>query len=141
MKQLLFVLALVSSMLTSYANDVNSPALIAGLKSSFPLAKEAKWSATGDYFKAQFTQDGKEQTAFFTERGEWIATARNISSEELPKELRASLKEPMQHSWITDLVVMTTEEGTSYYVQLQNADTKIIRQSVSDKKWKSYTAL
>jgi hypothetical protein len=129
-------------MLTSYAKDgITSPALTAGLKTSFPLAKEAKWSASGDFFKAQFTQDGKEQTAFFTERGEWIATVRNISSEELPKELKASLKENLQNSWITDLIVMTTEEGSSYYVQLQTADTKIIRQSVGDKKWKSYTTL
>ena len=141
MKQLLFVLALVSSMLTSYARDgVATPALASALKTSFPLAKEAKWSQAGAYFKAQFTLDGKEQTAFFTERGEWIASIRNISSEELPKELKSSLKEALQHSWITDLIVMTTEEGTSYYVQLQNADTKIIRQSVGDKKWKSYSA-
>lgn len=142
MKQVLFVLALVSSMLTSYAKDgVASPALIAGLKTSFPFAKEAKWSASGELFKAQFIQDGKEQTAFFTERGEWIATVRNISSEELPIVLKASLKENLQHSWITDLIVMTTDEGTTYYVQLQNADAKIIRQSVGDKKWKYYTSL
>ena len=142
MKQLLFVLALVSSMLTSYAKDgITSPALAAGLQSRFPLATEATWSVSGDFFKAQFTQDGKEQTAFFTERGEWIATARNISSEELPKELKASLKEALQHSWITDLIVITTEEGTSYFVQLQSADNKIIKQSVGGKKWKSYTAL
>ena len=141
MKQLLFVLALVSSMLTSYATEgVNSPALTAGFQTSFPLAKEAKWSAAGDFFKAEFMQEGKAQTAFFTARGEWIATTRNISSEELPKDLKHSLKEVLQHSWITDLVVMDTEEGTSYFVQLQNADTKIIRQSVGDKKWKSYTA-
>jgi hypothetical protein len=129
-------------MLTSYGRDgISSPALASGLKTSFPMAKEAKWSQSGAFFKAQFSLDGKEQTAFFTERGEWIATARNISSAELPKELKASLKEALQHSWITDLIVMTTDEGTSYYVQLENADTKTIRQSVNDKKWKSYTAL
>lgn len=142
MKQLFFILALVSSMLTSYGRDGGATlALSSGLKASFPLAKEARWSQAGGYFKAEFTLDGKEQTAFFTERGEWIATVRNISSEELPGELKSSLKESLQHSWITDLIVMTTEEGTSYYVQLQNADTKIIRQSVGGKKWKSYTAL
>ncbi len=106
---------------------------------SYPKAQEIKWSKIDSYEKVNFKMDGQEQTAFFTQDGEWIATTRNISLEQLPKALKENLKNEMNDFWITDLIIMSTGSGDTYYVQLENADSKLIKQSVSGKRWTSFT--
>jgi hypothetical protein len=141
MKQL-FVLffAALFSVSTTYASvSPTTPAAEVGLSTTFPLAENVKWSNVNDYYKAQFNIDNKDYTAFFTFSGDLVASTRNVSSDELPKGLRQSLNEEMKDSWITGLVMMSTKEGDTYFVQLENATNKVIKKSVGNKKWSAYT--
>lgn len=141
MKQL-FSLLIVAflSVSASYASEhPATPAAFASFNTSFPKAQEVKWSKVNSYDKVNFKMDGHEQTAFFTQDGEWIATTSNISLEQLPKALQENLKKEMNDFWITDLIIMSTGSGDTYYVQLENADSKSIKQSVSGKRWTSFT--
>ena len=62
----------------------------------------------------------------------------NSSSLQLPITLQASLKNNYEGYWITDLFEMANEEGTSYYVTLESADSKLVLKSVSNTFWSNY---
>ena len=66
-----------------------------------------------------------------------IALTRNLSSLELPIALQASLKKNYDCYWISDLIEVAREQGTSYYITLENADTKLTLKS-SGLDWSSY---
>ncbi len=141
MKQLfsLLIVALLSVSASYASESPATPAAFISFNTSYPKAQEIKWSKVDSYEKVNFKMDGQEQTAFFTQDGEWIATTRNIPLEQLPKALKENLKNEMNDFWITDLIIMSTGSGDTYYVQLENADSKLIKQSVSGKRWTSFT--
>ena len=67
-----------------------------------------------------------------------IAMTRNISSLQLPIALQASLKNKYESYWISGLVEMATDEGTCYYITLENADTKLVLKSDVNSDWSNY---
>ena len=66
-----------------------------------------------------------------------IAITRNISSTQLPISLQTNLKNNYEGFWISDLFEVANEEGTTYYVTVENADTKLILKS-SNSDWVTY---
>jgi hypothetical protein len=52
--------------------------------------------------------------------------------------LTAELKKNYEGYWITDLFEIATDSQTSYYVTLENADHKIVLESVGVQGWQSY---
>jgi hypothetical protein len=82
--------------------------------------------------------NGQYSAAFYNVDGDLIALTTNISSVKLPKALRASLKNDMQHYWVTDAFVVSIEGDRTYYVQLENADSRIVLKSAGAKKWNVY---
>ncbi|MGZ8517547.1 MAG: hypothetical protein ACXWWD_09360 [Chitinophagaceae bacterium] len=62
---------------------------------------------------------------------------RNISSLELPISLQTNLKNNYSKYWISDLFEISNNEGTSYYITLENADSKIVLKSDSNK-WNTF---
>ncbi len=77
---------------------------------------------------------------FFDQQGELIASTHSISLNNLPNALKTNLQKEMKTYWISDLIVMTTKDGESYFVQLEYAGSKIIKQS-SGNKWIVYKNL
>ena len=135
MKQLLSILiALTISATSIYAGEKPySVAPFNSLTTAFPKATEIVWTEAGPLHKATFSSEGKVYTAFF-DGVELIATTRSISVNELPKGLKENLKNELNGSWVRDLVVMTTPVGSEeYFVQLENAYTKTIKQSAGNK--------
>lgn len=141
MKRLVLTLTLALSLisLSSFANDENiSPAAIASFNNAFRSATEVNWSVNDNYFKADFALNGQYVSAFYNEEGKMIAMTRNISSLQLPIALQASLKNKYESYWISGLVEMATDEGTSYYITLENADTKLVLKSGVNSDWSNY---
>jgi hypothetical protein len=56
---------------------------------------------------------------------------------QLPISLQTSLKKQCGDLWISDLFEVANDQGTSYYVTLENADTKIVLKS-SGSDWTTY---
>ena len=52
-------------------------------------------------------------------------------------KLQTSLKKQQEGFWITNLIVVAKEYGTSYYVTLENADTRIVLKA-SGNSWEVY---
>jgi hypothetical protein len=134
MKRLLVTLTIALSFisLSSFANDEVSPSAIKSFNSSFKNATEVKWTITDDYFKADFALNGQYVSAFYDTDGKMIALTRNISSLQLPIALQADLKKDYDAYWISDVVEVANEFGTSYYITLETADTQLILKSEGD---------
>lgn len=141
MKRLVITLTIVLSLISmsSFADEgkINDN-VIRSFNSSFKNASEVNWSTTSNLYKANFTMNGQYLSAFFDTDGKMVALTRNISSLQLPISLQTSLKNKYENYWISDLFEIADEEGTSYYVTLENSDTKIVLKSSYHSDWTFY---
>jgi len=141
MKRLLVTLTIALSLvsLSSFANagEEVSPKALEAFQTSFKNATEVNWTVSENFYKASFALNGQYITAYYDAEGSMKALTRNISSVQLPLTLQADLKKNYDNFWISDLFEMASEDGTSYYITLENADTKMILKSNSSQ-WESF---
>lgn len=141
MKTLFILLTVIASFFskTSLANDeVVSPAVLKSFQSSFVNAKEVDWSLYQTLYKARFALDGQYINAYYNSDGSLVAMTRNISSSQLPIALQTTIKNEYTAFWISDLFEIANEEGTSYYITLENADTKLVLKSTNNAAWSKF---
>ena len=139
MKKLILTLAVALSTLCSFAGDVTvSSRVLDAFKTDFASAKEITWTVNNDYYKASFVFNDQHVAAFYNTDGELIGMTRYISSLDLPLSLQTKLKNGYKNYWISDLFEVSNQEGTSYYITLENADSKIILKSTGGEAWKTY---
>jgi len=140
MKRILVTLTVLLSLISmsSFANEgkVNSRVL-ESFNASFKNATEVDWTVSENFYKADFSLNGQYVAAYYDEAGQMIALTRNISSMQLPISLQTSLKKQCEDLWISDLFEVANDQGTSYYVTLENADTKVVLKS-SGSDWTTY---
>ncbi len=141
MKPLFILLTVIASLFTktSSANDdVTNTAVLKSFQSSFANAKEIDWSLTKSFYKASFTLDGLHINAYYNSDGSLMAMTRNITSSQLPIALQTIIKKEYSAFWISDLFEIANEEGTSYYITLENADTKLVLKSTNNSAWSKF---
>ncbi|MCW3075262.1 MAG: hypothetical protein JWP69_2331 [Flaviaesturariibacter sp.] len=142
MKTLFISLSLLASSIFSNAAHINttiSPSALTSFEASFTKAKEIAWQDMGTMYKVNFLLDGISATAFYQPDGKLIGFTKKLSTLSLPSSLKKALQKELKNKWITDLVVLTNEEGTSYFVNLEDADNKMVLKSVNNKKWAFYS--
>jgi len=140
MKRLLVTLTIALSFisLSSFANaDDVSPKAVKSFNKSFKNATEVKWTVTDNYVKADFALNGQYVSAFYNEDGSMIALTRNLSSLQLPITLQADLKRNYDCYWISNVLEVANEEGTSYYITLETADDQLTLKSSGDN-WSTF---
>ncbi|HKZ67414.1 MAG TPA: hypothetical protein VJ111_13700 [Chitinophagaceae bacterium] len=139
MKKIIIMLAVAVSSLTAFAGEKNvSATVLNSFNKEFAGAKEVQWTNTNDYYKAAFVYNGQNVNAFYQLDGGLIAITRNISSLELPINLQTNLKNSYSKYWISDLFEVSNNEGTSYYITVENADSKIVLKSSGAGQWNTY---
>lgn len=142
MKRLLLTLTVALSLtsLSSFAggDEKISAKALESFKNLFKSATGVNWSVSENYYKANFSLNGQNVSAYYDEQGIMMALTRNISPLNLPIALQANLKKNYDEYWISDLFEMANDEGTSYYITLENADTKMILKSTSGSGWSTY---
>lgn len=140
MKRLFATLTIALSFisLTSFAHDKETPdAALQSFKSSFKNATEVSWTATNDYYKATFTLNGQNVSAFYDGDGKMIAITRNISPSQMPIVLQSNIKKDYENFWISNLFEVASDQGTNYYITLENADTRLVLKSIAGE-WNVY---
>jgi hypothetical protein len=55
--------------------------------------------------------------------------------------LQTELKKDHANEWITELFEMSHDNGTDYYITLENADNKTILKSSNNSTWSVYKKL
>ena len=140
MKLFLFALTafLSFSSLKSNAQNIKvSASVMSAFQSSFGNATDVKWKDGGNYYKADFTMNGQYVTAFYDATANLIGVTKNISPVQLPITLQTSLKKSYEDYWVSDLFELSGENGTSYYVTVEDGDSKITLKSVGNT-WMTY---
>lgn len=140
MKRIVITLTVLFSLVSfsSFANEVKvNSKVLESFNSYFKNATEVDWTVTQNFYKADFSLNGQYVAAYYNEAGELVAITRNISSTQLPISLQTNLKKGHEDFWISDLFEVANEQGTIYYVTLENADTKLVLKS-SDSNWTTY---
>lgn len=136
-KTILSVALLISIGVSSFANNtegVNQKVTSSFVK-DFNNAKDVKWENGKEFSKVTFTLNGQVMFAYYAANGEKLAMSRNIVSSQLPINLLTDLKKNYNEYWISDLFEMAAGNETSYYVTLENADTKLVLKSSDAANW------
>jgi|SRR5688572_6200742 len=135
MKKIIIMLAITISSLAVFAGEENvNKKVLNAFSQEFAGAKDVKWTAYETYYKASFVFNSQFVYAFYKLDGEMVAMTRNISSLDLPMTLQASLKKYTGY-WISDLFEISNNDGTNYYITMENAGSKIILKSNSGGNW------
>lgn len=137
MKRVLFTLALAVSLvsMSSFATGENlvSREALESFQKSFKTATNITWSVSETFYKASFSLNGIYASAYYTSDGKMIALTRNISSLQLPMTLQASLKQDYSQYWISDLFELANDEGTHYYITVEDGDNRLVLKSNSSE--------
>ncbi len=140
MKRIVITLTVLFSLVSfsSFANEVKvNSKVLESFNSYFKNATEVDWTVSQNFYKADFSLNGQYVAAYYDEAGQLVAITRNISSTQLPISLQANLKKGHEQFWISDLFEVANEQGTTYYVTLENADTKLVLKS-SGSDWTGF---
>jgi hypothetical protein len=134
----LFVALLILSTAT-FATDITpSEKLQKEFNRSFGESTEVKWEKVADYYKASFLQNGQYLIAYFDGFNNVVSISRNITINMLPLMLNKSLDDVTSEStWITDCIELLGENGTEYYLVIEDADQETIYQS-NGNSWDVY---
>jgi hypothetical protein len=137
MKKMIVVLAMIlTGSITALAGNPNvSKEVLAAFQQNFGTATEVQWTTGENYYKASFVFNGRYISAYYNESGELYGIIRHISSLDLPLQLLMSLKKDYSQYWITDLFELAKNSGTSYYITLEDADTKIVLKASDSNEW------
>ncbi len=136
-KKIVILTALVIlAVATTFANDneIGKNAL-STFSETFTKATNVKWERNSHYYAASFQMNGQSLTALLSENGDMIAVSRNILSTEMPLHLQTTLARDYSAYWISDLVEYAVGSETRYYVTVEDADKKIVLESVNTYDW------
>jgi len=141
MKKMMVALAMILTMssITAFAGDGDvSAKVLNAFQQDFSSAAEVKWTEGDNYYKASFIYNSQFVSAYYSIDGELYGVTRYISSLDLPLNLLMSLKKDYSQFWITDLFELSKKEGTSYYITLEDADTKFVLKASDGSDWTTY---
>ena len=140
MKKLITVLAILITLVSNaFAGEKEIESKIHdSFKSKFTTVQDIKWETGTNYYKAAFTYYGNRMFAYYSQEAELLGVVRYFSPTQLPYYLQSCLKQNYKSFWITNLLELSTDNGFSYYIILENADRKIILKSRNGRNWKIY---
>ena len=137
---LMWAMMLTMGISSAFANfeETISQRAISSFKKDFTEAQDVKWETNKDFVKATFKMNDQVMFAYYSQEGELMALTRNIVSGQLPINLLSELKKNYSAYWITDLFEVSSSSDASYYVTLQDADTRMILKSNGISTWQLF---
>ncbi len=116
------------------AMAVVPPKVSAGINTKFlkefKNAANISWVRTGDYTEAIFDWNGIKSQAFFSQEGNLVAFAQNVSIEYLPQKALNILETKYSKYKISEVSkIEHADVGTKYYIALENDTKKLILES------------
>lgn len=133
---MIMTLAIVISTMSAFAREENVNAkVLDAFKSEFQSAKEVEWTAGNNYYQATFVYKDKHLFAYYNTEGELIGLTRYLSPDDLSLNLQMSLKKNYSDYWISDLFEVAKNDGTTYYITIEDAGSKIVLKSSDSNSW------
>ncbi|NTS39356.1 hypothetical protein HRG84_00435 [Flavisolibacter sp. BT320] len=140
MKPLFFILTALLSLgsLQSDAQEIQvSTAVSNAFHHAFKNASQVEWKDGGNFYKADFVLNGQYVTAFFNTDAKLMAVTKNISPVQLPITLQNNLKTAYDEYWVSELFELSDESGTSYYVTVEDGESRITLKSFGNN-WSTF---
>jgi hypothetical protein len=142
MKSTVLSLAAVLIMgLSAFAgkNDEVSKLAVRAFNKDFAMARNISWEQKDNFVKVTFTMNDQVMFAYYNNNGTLQAVVRNLVSDQLPINLLTQLKSEYSGYWISDLFEVASDDQTTYYVTLENADKKLVLNSADSSSWIVYS--
>jgi hypothetical protein len=122
MKTILVAVFALSS-LFSFASGTKKKS-VASYRTTQSLAVEfgnvdnLKWStASNNLTRADFTVEDQQVAAFFDEAGEYVASTRVLTFNDLPKKLRSLIQKNIADEKINQILLMSSKDETAYFIE------------------------
>jgi hypothetical protein len=142
MKKKILLLSIVLVSFTAFSFAADAPAVsknvISSFNKQFSNARDIKWEHQANFEKVEFTMNDMVLFAYFNNNGELLAVSRFISPNQLPLQILTSLKSNYADYWVSDLFEIQTENGTSYYATIENANQILILKSEGMSEWQTF---
>ena len=103
----------------------------------FNKAELVDYASGKDYTRLTLKMNDMIVFAYYSENGDLLAATRNIKSTQLPLSLLLDLKKNYTGYWITDLFEMSSGNQSSYYMSMENGDTKVNLKSSNNDSWET----
>ena len=116
-------------------NDGVNEQAVQSFKKDFVNASNISWEQKQDYVKVTFSLNDQVLFAYYSNSGDLQAVVRNITSVQLPIGLLSDLKKDYNEFWISDLFEIASNDQTTYYITLENANKKIVLKSEGSFDW------
>jgi hypothetical protein len=134
-----FSLAFYLFVTIAFASDIDvTPQVLKSFESSFVTAKNVKWSLVESLYLAEFNVDGQQISAFYDVEGKLVASARHIPVVQMPISLQSSLKSHTEGYQVIDVFELNNDDGTNYYVTIENDSKRILLKSGVNSDWSTY---
>lgn len=138
MKKMILTLAIAVSTLSAFAGEVKvSEKVLISFNAEFTTATDIEWTVAANYYMASFVYNEQHVFAYYGTEGELLGMTRYILQTDLPLSLQKEIKKNYVNYWISDLFEVSKNEGTSYFITLENADIKLVLKS-SGGNWSSF---
>jgi len=143
MKKRILILALVLVGMSSFSFAVDIPGVNNQVQTRFNRefvnAKDVKWESHENFIKVSFQMNDMVLFAYYLPNGDQLAVTRFISPNQLPIRLLTTLKKDHSGYWISDLFELNDNDGTEYYITIENdSQTKVLKSS-ADGEWSTYS--
>lgn len=102
------------------------PRVLSAFKLEFSTAKNVQWEIAADFTTARFSLYDQGFTAYFTNEGELMGTARTIAYMQLPLSIIKQLESRYTGYDISSIIEFTREGETSYYIQVAGKLKKLL---------------
>jgi hypothetical protein len=133
----LAVLVTISSAFAGNKDGASDKA-VKSFNKDFAQARNVEWDTNRDMQKATFELNGQVLFAYYSKDGELLATSRNLATNQLPIRLSASLKQQYGDYWVSDLFEMASNNESSYYITIENAENKTVLRAIGAGDWQLY---
>lgn len=136
-RMFLVALILMIGFSNSFANgeEAISKKILEAFKSEFVNAGNPNWENTRSFAKVTFTLGGQVMFAYYSFDGTLLAATRNITSSQLPITLLSDLKKEYAQYWISDLFELSNENGTTYFLTVENGDQSVVLKASGIAGW------
>jgi hypothetical protein len=138
MKKMRLMIGLIAITLgsTAFAGEIGIDKRVQkAFEREFAGALNVKWSTFENYIKVDFSLNDVPLIACYNPQGEKLAVIRNIQFSLLPLVLQFNKEKHYKDYWISQLFEMANEEGTHYFLTLENADETIRLVSHETNDW------
>ena len=103
--------------------------VVRAIKNNFADAQQLNLAKIDNMYSVDFTLYGQYVTAFYSKDGKFLSYKKNIATYNLPVILQAPIRKKYAQYWVADLFEISGKQAVTYYVSLENANTRLTYKS------------